>query len=70
VARAAVLRDPQVIVGASDGAHLDMIATFNYTTRLISTAVRDLGLRELKVVVRLLTSAPTEFYGFGTEGDW
>src|SRR2546421_3554921 len=38
--RAKLWRDPRVVIGASDaGAHLDMLATFIYTTSLIGPSV-------------------------------
>ena len=40
-----VWRDPRAVVGASDaGAHLDFLATFNYSTALLGKAVRERGL--------------------------
>jgi N-acyl-D-aspartate/D-glutamate deacylase len=75
-ARAELMRDPRVVVGASDaGAHLDMLATFSFATDLLAYAVRQRGLLGLEEAVRLLTSVPAGLYGLrdrGTlvEGAW
>jgi N-acyl-D-aspartate/D-glutamate deacylase len=68
-ARGRVLRDPRVVVGASDaGAHLDMIDTFAYTTHLFQDAVRHHRLLEIEDAVRLLTQAPARLYGLRDRG--
>ena len=44
-ARMKVWRDPRAVVGATDaGAHLDFLATFNYSTALLGKAVRERGM--------------------------
>src|SRR5436305_3980149 len=41
-ARVDVWRDPRAVIGASDaGAHLDLLASFNYTTALLGATVRE-----------------------------
>jgi N-acyl-D-aspartate/D-glutamate deacylase len=61
--RARTWRDPRAIVGASDaGAHLDMIDTFAYSTRLLGEA-RERGLLPLEQAVECLTDAPARLYG-------
>jgi N-acyl-D-aspartate/D-glutamate deacylase len=68
-ARGRVLRDPRIIVGASDaGAHLDMIDTFAYATRLLQDAVREHRLLKTEEAVRLLTEVPAGLYGLRDRG--
>lgn len=67
--RAEIWRDPRVVIGASDaGAHLDLLATFNYTTSLIGPSVRDRGLLGLEEAVRLITDVPARLYGIKDRG--
>ena len=67
--RAQTWRDPRVILGASDaGAHLDFIATFNYTTALLGDSVRDRGLMGLEEAVHKLTDEPARLYGLTGRG--
>ncbi|HXC78392.1 MAG TPA: amidohydrolase family protein, partial [Candidatus Acidoferrum sp.] len=68
-ARMRILRDPRVVVGASDaGAHLDMAASFNYPTRLLSHGVRRHGALSTEEAVHLLTQVPAQLYGFTERG--
>lgn len=67
--RAAAWRDPRVLLGASDaGAHMDMLATFAFTTLLLSEGVRDRHLLSLEEAVRLLTSWPAQHFGLRNRG--
>jgi N-acyl-D-aspartate/D-glutamate deacylase len=67
--RVEYIRDPRTIVGASDaGAHLDMIGTFNYTTRLLGDGVRQFGAISLEEAVHHLTGAPAALYGMVDRG--
>ena len=67
--RAELWRDPRVVLGASDaGAHLDFIATFNYTTALLGPSVRDRGLMGLEEAVHRLTDVPARLYGLTGRG--
>ena len=67
--RCDVLRDPRVVVGGSDaGAHVDMLATFNYPTRLLQEAVRDRGLMEMEEAIHLMTEVPAQLYGLRERG--
>jgi N-acyl-D-aspartate/D-glutamate deacylase len=67
--RADIWRDPRVVIGASDaGAHLDLLATFNYTTSLVGPSVRDRGLLPLEEAVRLITDVPARLYGLRHRG--
>ena len=67
--RAETWRDPRVILGASDaGAHLDFIATFNYTTAFLGDSVRDRGLMGLEEAVHKLTDVPARLYGLTGRG--
>jgi N-acyl-D-aspartate/D-glutamate deacylase len=66
--RAGVWRDERAVVGASDaGAHLDMLATFNYTTSLLA-ASREHDLVTLEEAVHLLTDVPARLYGIRDRG--
>jgi N-acyl-D-aspartate/D-glutamate deacylase len=68
-ARLAVWRDGRAIVGASDaGAHLDFLATFNYSTALLGKAVRQRGLLPIEEAVHLLTDVPARLYGLRERG--
>jgi N-acyl-D-aspartate/D-glutamate deacylase len=67
--RADVWRDPRVVIGASDaGAHLDMLATFIYTTSLVGPSVRDRQLLPLEEAVHLITDVPARLYGIKDRG--
>jgi N-acyl-D-aspartate/D-glutamate deacylase len=67
--RAALWRDPRVVVGGSDaGAHLDTIWTFNCISSLVGPSVRDRGLLTLEEAVRLVTDVPARMYGLVGRG--
>src|SRR2546421_2390028 len=66
--RAEAWRDPRVVVGASDaGAHLDMLATFSYSTSLLA-ANRAHELLPLEEAVHLLTDVQARLYGIRDRG--
>jgi N-acyl-D-aspartate/D-glutamate deacylase len=66
--RAETWRDPRVVVGASDaGAHLDMLATFSYSTSLLA-ANRTHDLVPLEEAVHLLTDVQARLYGIRDRG--
>ncbi len=66
--RSEAWRDPRVVVGASDaGAHLDMLATFSYSTSLLA-ANRAHELLPLEEAVRLLTDVQARLYGIRDRG--
>ena len=68
-ARAQVSRDPGVLVGGSDaGAHLDMLATLDYPTKLLANFVREHHVMSLEETVHLITGAPASFYGIRDRG--
>jgi N-acyl-D-aspartate/D-glutamate deacylase len=68
-ARLEVWRDGRAVIGASDaGAHLDLLATFNYSTVLLGEAVRERGLLPLEEAVHLITQVPAELYGLVDRG--
>jgi len=66
--RSEAWRDPRVVVGASDaGAHLDMLATFSYSTSLLA-ASRTYQLLPLEEAVHLLTDVQARLYGIRDRG--
>ncbi|HEV3133089.1 MAG TPA: amidohydrolase family protein [Acidimicrobiia bacterium] len=66
--RSEAWRDPRVVVGASDaGAHLDMLATFSYSTSLLA-ANRAHELLPLDEAVHLLTDVQARLYGIRDRG--
>ncbi|MGQ0826614.1 MAG: N-acyl-D-amino-acid deacylase family protein [Actinomycetota bacterium] len=68
-ARVKVWRDTRTVVGASDaGAHLDFLATFNYSTAMLGNAVRERALMPIEEAIRLLTDVPARLYGIKDRG--
>jgi N-acyl-D-aspartate/D-glutamate deacylase len=68
-ARVDVWRDVRAVIGASDaGAHLDLLASFNYTTALLGEAVRRRGLLPIEEAVHLMTDVPARLYGLIDRG--
>ena len=68
-ARAKVWRDGRAVIGASDaGAHLDLLGTFNYSTHVLATAVREYDVVSLEEAVHLITQVPAELYGLIDRG--
>ncbi len=68
-ARVAVWRDPRALIGASDaGAHLDMLTSFNYTTVLLGSAVREHQALPLEEIIHLITDVPAKLYGLIDRG--
>ena len=60
--------DPRCVIGASDaGAHLDFLATFNYSTYLLGAA-RDRGMLPVEAAVNRLTDVPARLYGIRGRG--
>src|SRR5262249_29253546 len=63
-ARMKVWRDERTVIGASDaGAHLDFLATFNYSTVLLGKPVRERKLMPIEEAINLLTDVPARLYG-------
>jgi len=68
-ARIHVWRDRRALIGASDaGAHLDLLASFNYATEVLGKAVRQRHLLPLEEAVNLLTDVPAQLYGVKERG--
>ena len=68
-ARLEIWRDSRAVIGASDaGAHLDMLASFNYSTILLAEAVRKHRLLSLEEAVHLLADVPARLYGLAERG--
>jgi N-acyl-D-aspartate/D-glutamate deacylase len=60
--------DPRVVLGASDaGAHLDLLATFDWATRFLAL-VRDRGVLPLEDAVRRVTAVQADLYGLTDRG--
>ena len=68
-ARVEIWRDPRAVIGASDaGAHLDLLASFNYATVLLAEAVRARRLIGLEEAVHLMTAVQADLYGLVDRG--
>ena len=68
-ARLEFWRDKRAVIGASDaGAHLDLLASFNYATVLLGTAVREKQLLALEEAIHLITDVPAQLYGLVERG--
>ncbi len=68
-ARIQVWRDRRALIGASDaGAHLDLLASFNYATEVLGKAVRQRKLLPLEEAINLLTDVPAQLYGLKERG--
>jgi N-acyl-D-aspartate/D-glutamate deacylase len=68
-ARLAVWRDGRAVIGGSDaGAHLDLLATFNYATVLLEHAVRRHQVLPLEEAVHLMTDVQAQLYGLRERG--
>ena len=62
-------RDSRALIGASDaGAHLDLLASFNYATEVLGKAVRQRQLLPLEEAINLLTDTPAQLYGLKERG--
>jgi N-acyl-D-aspartate/D-glutamate deacylase len=60
--------DPRCVIGASDaGAHLDFLATFNFSTFLLAAA-RDRQMLGLEQAVNRITDVPARLYGLRQRG--
>jgi N-acyl-D-aspartate/D-glutamate deacylase len=67
-ARVDVWRDPRAMIGGSDaGAHLDMMSTAGYATKLLG-GVRDFGHLGIEEAVHLITEEPARLYGLRERG--
>jgi N-acyl-D-aspartate/D-glutamate deacylase len=67
--RARVLRDPRVVLGASDGgAHVRGVVNVEYTTASFAELVRDDPVFTLEELVRAFTSVPADLYGLKGRG--
>ncbi|MET0627590.1 MAG: amidohydrolase family protein [Acidimicrobiia bacterium] len=68
-ARLEIWRDGRAVIGASDaGAHVDLLASFNYPTTLLGEAVRERGLLPIEEAVHLITDVPARLYGLRDRG--
>ena len=67
--RVAIIRDGRALLGGSDaGAHLDLLATFNYPTVILAEAVRRYGVLSLEEAVHHMTAEPAHLYGITDRG--
>ena len=61
--------DARTVIGGSDaGAHLDMLDTFAFTTKVLGEGVRRRGLLDLPEAVRQMTQVPAEYLGLNERG--
>jgi N-acyl-D-aspartate/D-glutamate deacylase len=68
-ARIQVWRDSRALIGASDaGAHLDLLASFNYATEVLGKAVRQRKMLPLEEAINLITDTPAQLYGLRERG--
>jgi len=68
-ARAEVLKEPRVVLGASDaGAHMDMMVGADFPTRCLGELVREKGLFTLEEMVHQFTEVPARLYGLRDRG--
>lgn len=68
-ARVDVIRDSRAVIGASDaGAHLDFLASFNYSTYLLGRGVREAGALGLEEAIQLMTDEQAQLYGISERG--
>jgi len=68
-ARVGIWRDGRAVIGASDaGAHLDLLATFNYPTRVLAEPVRRHGLLSFEEAIHRMTAVQADLYGLVGRG--
>jgi len=68
-ARAGVLRDPRVVLGASDGgAHLRGCINAEYSTACFAELVRDEPVFSVEELVQEFTDVPAQLYGLRDRG--
>jgi N-acyl-D-aspartate/D-glutamate deacylase len=67
--RSQVWQDDRVLIGASDaGAHMDMLDTFAFSTRLLENGVRKFGVISLEEAIHRITQVPAAFMGLRDRG--
>jgi N-acyl-D-aspartate/D-glutamate deacylase len=67
--RAAVWKDPRVMLGGSDaGAHVDLMCHANYPTVVLGEAVRQRALLTVEEAVEMMTDRPARHYGLRQRG--
>jgi len=68
-ARLEVLKDPRVVLGASDaGAHMDMMVGADFPTRCFAELVRERGVFTMEEMVHQFTDRLAQLYGFRHRG--
>jgi N-acyl-D-aspartate/D-glutamate deacylase len=68
-ARVDVLRDPRVVLGASDaGAHMDMMVGADFPTRCLGELVREKSIFTLEEMIHQFTEVPARLYGLRDRG--
>ncbi len=66
---ARVLRDPRLVLGASDGgAHVRGVVNVEYTTASFDELVREQGVFTIEELVREFTDVPAQLYGIIDRG--
>ena len=64
-----VWRNENVLLGASDaGAHVDILATYGFATKMLAESVRERGYFSLEEAIHLLTYKAASFYGLRDRG--
>ncbi|MFT7598138.1 MAG: N-acyl-D-aspartate/D-glutamate deacylase [Acidimicrobiales bacterium] len=67
--RTEIWADERTMVGGTDaGAHLDLLTTFNATTSMLQSAVKDRDLVSWEQAVHYITDAPAQMYGIQSRG--
>jgi N-acyl-D-aspartate/D-glutamate deacylase len=68
--RAQLWLDPRTVIGGSDaGAHLDMIDTFAFSTKVLGKGVREHQVIGLEQAVQQLTQVPAQLMGLRERGE-